>query len=76
MSAFETIEKKRREYEQKINETCAIAGKSDKAAAFIKRGVTGAECRAELMGNRVNLAEQMRRRLANGGGDLNTPHNR
>jgi hypothetical protein len=37
MSAFADIGKKRREYEQEIHETCALARKPEKAAGFIAR---------------------------------------
>jgi hypothetical protein len=62
MSAFEEIDQKRRLYEREIHETYALARKPEKAAGFIARGVTGAECRAELIGRRIDLAAEMRRR--------------
>lgn len=61
-TASEEMNAKRREYEKEIRETCELAGRPERAQAFISRNATAVEVRGELLGNRFDIVADMKRR--------------
>lgn len=49
-------------YIKEIEETCALASKPDWAKSMIERGLSPAQARSELLGNRFDIVADMKRR--------------